>query len=192
MGGEIWLPVWNRPLNWNEFNEMLCRDSFTASHSRKTRSFENYIALIPSYASAWWRHQMETSSALLAICAGNSPVGPGEFPAQRPVTRSFDAFFDLSLNKRFSKQSTGLTKFQDQELCSISKRHGFNTHSFGLETRRYLNKQVSMAPIYSRNVFHATSHTLGTSEVFWALSTSYQRVRNTSSKSRLRFSGNVL
>ena len=31
---------------------------------------------------------METFSALLAICAGNSPV-PGEFPAQRPVTRSF-------------------------------------------------------------------------------------------------------
>ena len=29
--------------------------------------------------SSWWRHQMETSSALLAICAGNSPV-PGEFP----------------------------------------------------------------------------------------------------------------
>ena len=32
---------------------------------------------------------METFSALLAICAGNSPV-PGEFPAQRPLTRSFD------------------------------------------------------------------------------------------------------
>ena len=30
----------------------------------------------------WWRHQMETFSALLAICAGNSPV-PGEFPTQR-------------------------------------------------------------------------------------------------------------
>ena len=28
---------------------------------------------------SWWRHQMETFSALLAICAGNSPV-PGEFP----------------------------------------------------------------------------------------------------------------
>ena len=41
---------------------------------------------------------METFSALLAICAGNSPV-PGEFPAQRPVTRSFDVFFDLRLNK---------------------------------------------------------------------------------------------
>ena len=36
----------------------------------------------------WWRHQMETFSALLAICAGNSPV-PGEFPAQRPATRIF-------------------------------------------------------------------------------------------------------
>ena len=54
----------------------------------------------------WWRHQMETFSALLAICAGNSPVA-GEFPAQRPVTRSFDVFFDLRLNKRLSKQSWG-------------------------------------------------------------------------------------
>ena len=40
---------------------------------------------------------METFSALLAICAGNSPV-TGEFPAQRPVTWSFDVFFDLRLN----------------------------------------------------------------------------------------------
>ena len=47
---------------------------------------------------------METFSALLAPCAGNSPV-PGEFPSQRPVTRSLDIFFDLSLNKRLSKRS---------------------------------------------------------------------------------------
>ena len=40
---------------------------------------------------------MESFSALLAICAGNSPV-VGEFPAQRPVMRSFDVFFDLHLN----------------------------------------------------------------------------------------------
>ena len=38
---------------------------------------------------SWWRHQKETFSALLVFCAGNSPV-TGEFPAQRPVTRSFD------------------------------------------------------------------------------------------------------
>ena len=49
---------------------------------------------------------METFSALLGIYAGNSPV-PGEFPAQRPVTRSFDVFFDLRLDKRLSNQSWG-------------------------------------------------------------------------------------
>ena len=49
---------------------------------------------------------MKTFSALLALCAGNSPV-TGEFPSQRPVTQSFDVFFDLRLNKRLSKQSWG-------------------------------------------------------------------------------------
>ena len=73
---------------------------------------------------SWWRHEMETLPALVALCEswwrhqmehfprywpfvrGNSPV-PGEFPAQRPVTRSFDVFFYLRLNKRLSKQSRG-------------------------------------------------------------------------------------
>ena len=45
---------------------------------------------------------METFSALLALCVVNSQVN-GEFPSQRPVTRSFDVFFDLHLNKRLSK-----------------------------------------------------------------------------------------
>ena len=48
---------------------------------------------------------METFSALLAICEGNSPV-TGGFISQRLETRSLDAFFDLRLNKRLSKQST--------------------------------------------------------------------------------------
>ena len=34
-------------------------------------------------------------------------TGPGEFPTQRPVTRSFDVYFDLRPNKRLSKQSWG-------------------------------------------------------------------------------------
>ena len=42
-------------------------------------------------------------SALLAFCVGNSPVN-GEFPTQRPMTRSFDVFFGLRPNKRLSKQ----------------------------------------------------------------------------------------
>ena len=53
-------------------------------------------------ASPWWRHKMETFSALLALRAGNSTV-TGEFPSQRPVTRSFGVLFDL----RLSKQSWG-------------------------------------------------------------------------------------
>ena len=45
------------------------------------------------------------------FCAGNSPVTAGnssvtrEFPSHWPVTRSFDVFFDLCLNKLLSKQS---------------------------------------------------------------------------------------
>ena len=34
-------------------------------------------------------------------------IGPGDFPAQRPVTRSFDVFFDLRLSKRLNKQPWG-------------------------------------------------------------------------------------
>ena len=72
---------------------------------------EVYFAHILQYyftdiTAPWWRHQMETFFALLAICAGNSPV-LGEFPPQRPVTRSFDVYFDLRPNNRLSKQSWG-------------------------------------------------------------------------------------
>ena len=49
---------------------------------------------------------METFSTLPALCAEHSPV-TGEFPAQRPVTWSFDVFFDLRQNKQLSKQSWG-------------------------------------------------------------------------------------
>ena len=54
--------------------------------------------------NAWWRHQIEIYSALLDFCEGNPPV-TGGFPSQRPVTRSFNVFFDLRLNKWRSKQS---------------------------------------------------------------------------------------
>ena len=80
--------------------------------------------------TSWWRHQVETFSALLAICAGNSPVS-GEFPAQRPVTRSFDVFFDLRLNKRLSKQSWGwwfeTLSIHTHEETWISWCHAVNT-----------------------------------------------------------------
>ena len=71
------------------------------------------IAPVPA---TWWRHKMETFSALLALCAGNPPV-TGEFPTQRPVTRSFGVFFDLRLNKRLSRQAWGW--WFEMPLCSL-------------------------------------------------------------------------
>ena len=53
---------------------------------------------------AWWRHQMETFSMLLALCEGKPPV-TGGFSSQRPVTRNFGVLFDPRLNKQLSKQS---------------------------------------------------------------------------------------
>ena len=72
--------------------------------------------MIISCTDAWWCHQIETFSALLDLCTGNSPV-TGEFPAQRAVMRSFDVSFDLRLNKRLSKQSRGW--WFDRLLCSL-------------------------------------------------------------------------
>ena len=74
----------------------------------------------------WWRHQMEIFSALLAVSARNSPV-TGEFHPQRPVTRSFDDFFDVHLNKRLSKQSRGwwlgTPSCSLWRHCNVSKSH---------------------------------------------------------------------
>ena len=53
------------------------------------------LANIYIFVDPWWRHQRVTVSALLAIRAGNSP--------KWPVTRSFDVFLDLCLNKRLNK-----------------------------------------------------------------------------------------
>ena len=52
------------------------------------------MAVLWGSCLSWWRYQMETFSALLALCKGNSPV-TGEFPTRKPVTRSFDVSFDL-------------------------------------------------------------------------------------------------
>ena len=71
-------------------------------HSRRMRTRNFFVS--------GKRPMMTTSngtfSALLALCVGNSPV-TGEFPTQRPATRSFDVFFNLCLNKCLSKQLWG-------------------------------------------------------------------------------------
>ena len=84
----------------------------------------------------WWRHQMETFSALLAICAGNLPV-PGEFPAQRPVTQSFGVFFDLRLNKRLKNNREAILSIMTSLWCSIWWQYSVieAEHHCGMATR---------------------------------------------------------
>ena len=52
----------------------------------------------PNQFRSWWRHQMESFSALLALCARSSLI-TSEFTSQGPVTRSFHIFFDLRLHQ---------------------------------------------------------------------------------------------
>ena len=65
----------------------------------------------PSNASgAWWCHQMEIFSTLLALCERNPPVTSG-FPLQRPLTWSFD---DLLICAR---------KKNNQDACGLRYYH---------------------------------------------------------------------
>ena len=106
--------------------------STIGEHSRLIR-FEKCAVEMVSHRRTWWRHQTETFSALLAICAGNSPI-PGEFPTQRPMTRSFDVYFDLRPNKRLSKQRRGW--WLETQSCPLwrhrNKIRGYEYCSTGL------------------------------------------------------------
>ena len=88
---------------WTSFFNSLVRSSLFSLVKPDVwviMSFTDMVLFYSRYESVtWWRHQMETFSALLALCVGISPV-PVEFLAQRPVTRSFDVFVDLRLNKQ--------------------------------------------------------------------------------------------
>ena len=65
---------------------------------------------------------------------GNSPV-TGEFPTQRPVTRSLAVSFDLPLDKRLSKQSW--CRWFEMQSRSLW-RHGNGTKLMWYRTGRHL------------------------------------------------------
>ena len=66
---------------------------------------------------AWRRNQMEAFSVLLALCERN-PTVTGGFPSQKPVTPSFDIFFDLRLNKRWNK-TMEVPAISDTHYCDV-------------------------------------------------------------------------
>ena len=53
---------------------------------------------------------------------------PGEFPTQRPATRSFDVFFDLHLNKRWvnNREAGDLRRYRAHYDVTIMNMHGFS------------------------------------------------------------------
>ena len=97
-------------IHWNEQNFCTLNDQYCGWRSSGSGndlvpvSDESLSEPIGRVTHSWWRHQTETFSTLLALCVGN-PLFTCEFPSKRPVTRSFDVFFDLCLNKWLSKQS---------------------------------------------------------------------------------------
>ena len=131
-----------RPPRWQDSTQRLVKRPLSRSSSVLVLCVWLFLYHVPKiirtvmlccllWRGTWWRHQMETFSAILAICAGISPL-TGELPAQRPVTRSFDVFSDLRLNKRLSEQSRGWwfetpsrpwwRHINDQSILSISFR----------------------------------------------------------------------
>ena len=130
---------------------------------------------------------MEKFSVLLAFCTGNSPV-TGEFPTQSPVTRSFDVFFDLRLNKRLSKQWRGwwfetpsrpLWRHCNDPSWPIARPGVSFTSSFDksdLEifrvhciTQHFCYTQYTCIPLYIISVYHRrTSEYRGISSKFGA------------------------
>ena len=94
---------------------------------------------------------METFSALLAICVGNSPV-TGEFPSQRPVTRSFDVFFHLRLNERLSnnREVDDLIRHRTHYDVTV-----MNTH---FSTNFLLHMHESAANLNRSHTFYLPNH----------------------------------
>ena len=102
----------------------------------------NYLKRLFRQTSPWWRHQMETFSMLLALCAGNSPV-TGEFPPQRLVRWSFDIFgawINGWVNNRKAGDFRRHRSHYDVTLMSHKKFKGSRHWPFVRENHR---RQVS-------------------------------------------------
>ena len=70
-------------------------------------NWSNHTIYLKITFEAWWHHQVETFSALLAICAVNSPIITHHrwIPLTKAIDTELWCFFYLHLNKRLSEQS---------------------------------------------------------------------------------------
>ena len=128
---------------------------------------------------------METFSALLTLCAGNSPV-TGELPSQRSVTQSFDVFFDLRPNKQLSKQSRH--RWFETPSCSLLRhcnaQNWNQVVSCGDQIKKQKADQRGHWSIYSHqnckypaSIFFRWRHAAWTSEIWSSLNSAWLRRR---------------
>ena len=75
------------------------------------------------------------------LCEGNPPV-TGGFPSQRPVTQSFDIFFDLLLNKWLSKQPR--SQWFETPSCSLWRWWIHSLPSLAMGLQATLKNMVNM------------------------------------------------
>ena len=71
-------------------------------------------------------------------------TGPGEFPTQRPVTRSFDVYFDLRPNKRLRKQWRGW--WFETQSCSLWR----HCNEIDMDIKKVL---TCWNPVFLRHLF---------------------------------------
>ena len=102
---------WKQDFQWNTLwvdlgkEVVICKISIFLNFCNWVREIRVRIAAHPAnYAHTWWRHQKETFSAALALCAWNSPV-TGEFPSQWRGALMFSLI--STWKKSLSKQSWG-------------------------------------------------------------------------------------
>ena len=96
-------------------------------------------------------------------------TGLGEFPTQRPVTRSFDVFFDLRPNKRLSKQPWG---WWFETLSWSLRRHCNGCSSISRYSRILQRNQVRywLNDKFSNDNYHCDYWLKGTGSNFGCLS----------------------
>ena len=94
-------PVVNYILEWHHIDRHAMELHITLQWRHNERDCVSNNRRLRCLLSRLFRRRSKKTSKLrvTGLCEGNSPV-TGEFPAQWPVTRSFDVFCDLRLNKR--------------------------------------------------------------------------------------------
>ena len=95
-------------------------------------------AIFWTYIITQWNPVL--TSFMVTSSNGNIFRVTGEFPTQRPVTQSFDVFFDLHLNKRLSKQSRGWSFETPYDVIVMFMDWMFNMKQMtGISTKQLIN-----------------------------------------------------